>query len=210
MATKYKQVVDCFSRGELTRFHKTIGLCASLHQFVYGIEISQNGEKVDCCIPACNQDCFGIRLNTNNHQKRISNGILASFENKMKTLPFNRSFVDFEDLFNFVANSCGLKNGHCLLVYDFCLRMGYHLKPQVLPHKYVYLFRGAKKGADAVLGKSYQGFKLPTGMLQDALNTTLKSYEIEDLLCVCNSHLEHLGPISKKERTSLELKFNIP
>lgn len=53
--------------------------------------------------------------------------MLSAFEKKMASLNFLQSFNDFDALFNYVARNSGLANGCCLLVYDFCLRMGHHM-----------------------------------------------------------------------------------
>ena len=209
MPSKYKYIVDCYSKGSRVRLHKMLDLCTSLHDFVYGIEISQNGEKVTrCCIPACEVDCFSIRLNRNSHQRQVPNGILLAFEKKMGSLNFRQSFHNFDEFFEYVAANCGLKNGHCLLVYDFCLRKGLHMSPQIEPIEYVYLFQGAKEGAENVIGK-LNNYKLPIKLLQDALDTNLSSIEIEDLLCVCKEHLKYIGPITAKKRQALFKKHNV-
>ena len=204
MAIKYKNIVECFSRGERYRLHQMLNLCTTIHQCVDGIEIAQNGKRCKCCLPACSKDVFGIAVNINTHQRRIPKVILNSFESHVRSIGFSTGFTDFEGLYDYVANNSGLRHKNCLLVYDFCLRMGYHLNPQILPDKYVYLFQGAKEGAKAVFGKSYRGYKLPTTMLQSALGTKLNSFEIEHLLCVCKSHLDYLGPIDKVELMNLE------
>lgn len=207
MAKKYKNVVDCFSRGERYRLHQMLNLCTSKSQCVDGIEIAQNGKRCKCCLPSCSKDVFGIAVNINAHQRRIPKTVLGSFESVVRSLSFSTGFTDFEDLYEYVSKHSGLKKKNCLLVYDFCLRKGYHLNPQILPDKYVYLFQGAKEGAKAVLGKSYRGFRLPTAMLQRALNTKMKSFEIEHLLCVCKPHLDYLGPIDKAELVKLESMY---
>lgn len=204
MSIKYINIVTCFSRGEKLRLYKMLGLCTSLHQCVYGIEIAQNGKRCKCCIPACSKDVFSIALKINAHQRRIQKGVLNSFLSSVSSLSFSKSFKDFEDLYDYVAKNSGLTHKNCLLVYDFCLRMGYHLNPQILPDKFIYLFQGAKEGAKAVFGKTYKGFRLPTAMLQSALGTTMNSFEIEHLLCVCKPHLDYLGPIEKAELMKLE------
>lgn len=204
MAKKYKNVVNCFSRGEKHRLHKMLNLCTTIHQCVDGIEIAQNGKRCKCCLPSCPKDIFSIAVNINAHQRRIPKPVLGSFESNVGSLSFSTGFTDFEDLYEYVSKNCGLKKKNCLLVYDFCLRMGYHLNPQILPNEYVYLFQGAKEGAKAVLGKSYRGFRLPTAMLKSALNTKMKSFEIEHFLCVCKPHLDYLGPIDKAELMKLE------
>lgn len=204
MAIKYINIVDCFSRGERYRLHQMLNLCTTIHQCVDGIEIAQNGKRCKCCSPSCLKDVFSIAVNINAHQRRIPKSVLKSFESLARLLSFSKGFTDFEDLYDYVSKHCGLKKKDCLLVYDFCLRKGYHLNPKIMPDKYVYLFQGAKEGAKAVLGKSYRGFRLPTAMLQNALNTKMNSFEIEHLLCVCKPHLEYLGPINKVELMKLE------
>ena len=46
MPSKYKDIVDCYSKGSRVRLHKMLGLCTSLHDFVYGIEISPEEMEV--------------------------------------------------------------------------------------------------------------------------------------------------------------------
>ena len=208
MARKYRHIIDCFKRGEKTRLHQMLSLCDTFDKCVYGIEINQNGKSFKCSLPVYSSDNFSIASLINAHQKRIPKTILQAFLSRVMALSYSSGqFANFEDLFKYVASNGGLSRKHCLLVYDFCLRKGYHLDPQVLPDKYVYLFRGAKEGAEVVFGKSYRGYKLPTAMLQSALDTNMTSFEIEHLLCVCKKCLQKLGPISIAERTKLEAKY---
>ena len=197
MCSKYNSLIDCYSNGSRVRLHKILDLCTSLHQYVYGIEVCQNGERVKCCVPACGKDCFTIILNRNSHQRQVQKGILESFKKTMSALHSSLSFQSFDDYFEYVAQNSGLKNGYCLLVYDFCLRSGHHMTPQLEPNEYVYLFRGAREGAEYVIGKPLGKFyKLPTKFLQCVLSTKLTSMEIEDFLCVCSLHLKYIGAYS--------------
>ena len=174
MISKYQNIVDCYSRGSKLRLHKMLDLCTSLHDYVYGIEIKQNGNNVTCCVPACDQDCFERRLNISKHQRRINGSILQGFEKKMRTLNLIQPFKDFDAFFEYVAQNSGLKNGHCLLVYDICLRMGHHMNPQLEPKHYVYLFQGAREGAAYILGAIPSGvYKLPTALFQHILGNHL-------------------------------------
>ena len=165
---------------------------------------------VKCCCPASPACSFSIRSNISDHQERISKAMLSAFEQKMASLNFLQSFNDFDALFNYVARNSGLANGCCLLVYDFCLRMGHHMSPKVEPDKYVYLFRGARGGAEAVLGNLKNTYKLPTAFLQDALSAhSLTSMEIEDFLCVCEPHIRKLGGLNCATINSLCQKHGI-
>lgn len=188
----YKRLLDCYYNGSRLRFHKTLKKYARLSvlQRVYGIEISQNGiYPVQCCMPAGEKDVFAIARYINNHQVRVPKAILNAFAAKAAMLKPAKSFDDFDEYFDYVAKNSGLKNGNCLLVYDYCLRTGY---PDLVPEKYVYLFRGAREGAIAVLGK-VSSFRIETTVLQKALGTTMQSMEIEDFLCVCKAPLQYLA-----------------
>ena len=208
MARKYEHIVNCFNRGEKTRLHQMLSLYNNIDKCVYGIEINQNSKRCECKLPVCPSDVFSVASFINAHQKRIPKTILLAFLSQVSALNYSSiQFNDFEELFEYVASNSGLSRKHCLLVYDFCLRIGYHLDPQILPDKSVYLFRGAKEGAEVVFGKSFRGFKLPTAMLQSALDTNMTSLEIEHLLCVCKKCLQKVGSISIAEQTKLETKY---
>lgn len=189
----YKRLIDCYSHGARLRLHETLKRYGGLtpKDCVYGIEISQNGGyPVPCCVPVGPAARFAIAKYLNAHQQRISKVILKAFE--MKTAGFKpaKSFVKFDDYFDYVSKNSGLKDGNCLLVYDYCLRTGYSIG--LVPEEFVYLFCGAREGAKAVLGK-VSSFKVPTTILQTALGTTMSSLEIEDFLCVCKTPLQYLA-----------------
>ena len=161
---------------------------------LWHIEICQNGYyPVPCCAPVSTKDKFGIIKYLNQHQHRISKTILSAFAAKVATLKPASSFSNFDKYFDYVAKNSGLKDGNCLLVYDYCLRTGY---PELVPEKYVYLFRGAREGAITVLGK-VGSFRIETTVLQKALGTTMQSMEIEDFLCVCKVPLQYLASSCK-------------
>ena len=192
------RLINCYYNGARLRFHETLkryrGL--STKQYVCGIEICQNGGySVPCCVPVGSKDRFAIARYLNKHQQRISKAVLSAFAAKAVGFKPASSFTSFEEYFDYVAEEAEksgvLKNGKCLLVYDYCLRTGYSSGPK--PKEYVYLFRGAREGAKAVLGK-VSSFKVPTTVLQTALGTTcLNSMEIEDFLCVCKAPLQYLA-----------------
>ena len=140
-------------------------------------------------------DCFAVsRAKKNSHQTRIPETVLKAFVAEVISFRSAKSFANFDDYFDYVAGevekSGVLKNGKCLLVYDYCLRTGYSIG--LVPEEFVYLFCGAREGAKAVLGK-VRSFKVPTTVLQTALATTMSSMEIEDFLCVCETPLKYLA-----------------
>lgn len=189
----FKRLIDCYCRGAKVRFHKMLGKYKYLtrEQCVYGIEISQNGNYPVLCSTPVNikTDVFKIAKYLNRHQQRIPKAILNAFAAKADTLKPASSFSNFDEYFDYVVKNSGLKDGNCLLVYDYCLRTGY---PDLVPEKYVYLFRGAREGAITVLGK-VGSFRIETTVLQKALGTTMQSMEIEDFLCVCKEPLQYLA-----------------
>ena len=195
----YKRLLECYCNGsrhrflEMLKLYKRKGL--TIEECVYGIEISQNGVcLVPCDTPVNpNKDVFDIAKYLNAHQKRIRGVILKAFAAQAATLASASSFSNFDDYFDYVSKNSGLKDGNCLLVYDYCLRTGY---PDLVPEKYVYLFRGAREGAIAVFGK-VGSFRIETAVLQKALGTTMSSMEIEDFLCVCKAPLQYLASSCK-------------
>ena len=192
----YKRLLDCYYNGSRLRFLEMLGKYKGLtrKQCVCGIEICQNGYyPVPCCAPVSTKDKFGIIKYLNQHQHRISKTILSAFAAKVATLKPASSFSNFDEYFDYVVKNSGLKDGNCLLVYDYCLRTGY---PDLVPEKYVYLFRGAREGAITVLGK-VGSFRIETTVLQKALGTTMQSMEIEDFLCVCKVPLQYLASSCK-------------
>ena len=192
--------IECYCRGSKHRLHKMLGLYSPSNkkQCVYGIEISQNGiYPLKCCMPVGPNDVFAIARNINAHQIRIPKAVLSAFAAKAATLKQAEDFSNFDKYFDYIAKEAEksgiLKDGKCLLVYDYCLRTGYLSGPK--PEEYVYLFRGAREGAKAVLPPSALAgkFRVPTKDLQTALGTKMESMEIEDFLCVCEAPLQYLA-----------------
>lgn len=203
MTTKYNNLIDCFSKGEKFRLEKMLGLCRSISECVQGKELYQNGRSVTkCCVPVCPHDIFGIKASINAHQRRIPKSVLSRFLGIMSSLSWPSTFKDFEDLYDYVSKKSGLSFPNCLLVYDFSLRMGYNISPKVLPQKYVYLFNGAKEGAEALLGAKIKGYKIPTSIFHYIIGKRLNSYELEHFFCVCKSHIDMIGPVNKLEVTN--------
>lgn len=189
--------IGCYYNRARLRFHEMLKLYdpKKIRQCVFGIEISQNGiYPTQCCMPVGSGDVFAIARDINSHQDRIPKAILKAFAAKAATFNPASSFANFDEYFDYVAKNSGLKNGNCLLVYDYCLRTGYSIG--LVPKDYVYLFCGAREGAKAVLGK-VGSFRVPTRVLQTALGTCMDSMEIEDFLCVCKVPLQYLATLGK-------------
>ena len=190
--TSFAEIIECFKKGCLLRCRCGIKFASVNHHLrCNGVKVTLNGfsRPVNCCVPTFNASDVVVvpGCRKNEHQDRIPQQILDTFEKTVGKLTFSH-FSNFEDLFKFVANNCGLKNGCCLLTYDFCIRYGQ--KYGIEPKDYVYLFQGAKEGAKAVFGNISNVFRVETTEFHTELkDKSLTSIDIENLLCVCSDHL---------------------
>ena len=194
--------IECYCNRARLRLHARLKLYGglSIRQRVCGIEISQNGlYPTQCCMPVGPKDAFAVAKSPNSHQKRIPKAMLNAFSAQAAKFKPATAFANFDAYFDYVASeavkSKVLVNGNCLLVYDYCLRTGYSIG--LVPKDYVYLFCGAREGAEAVLphGVLTSKFRVPTVDLQAALGTRMDSMEIEDFLCVCKIPLKYLATV---------------
>lgn len=210
MCTSIKGIVTDYKKKSFLR--QSLDACKTLEDCVNGMKpvcVGCNSSKGSCTPTIMAFNVVFVK-GVHPHQRRISKTKLCAFLNAMRGLNFNQTFNDFDEFFEFVAANSGLVNGHCLLVYDFCLRKGYQLG--IEPKKWVYLFRGAKEGAQYVLGKlSPSTYKVPTATLQNAIDPSLSSMEIEDLLCTYKTQLgkifsktptTHKSTLIKKQKSS--------
>lgn len=196
----FQDIVTCFSRGARIRHHCQLNMCRVFpSDFVRSFRVTLQGyAAAPCCAPTLDPREV-IRIGKIHwHQKRIDHNILDAFEKKVYELYQNKllapnRFKDFDELFEFVAQNSSLKDGHCLLTYDFCLRYGYN--QGLRPYAYVYLFRGARIGAQYLLGYELPEsvYKLPISAFYPYLGTSLSSLEIEELLCVCKNHIKYIA-----------------
>lgn len=98
-------------------------------------------------------------------------------------LPYQ--FADFEELFNTINEIIGSQKGIAgLTVYDIATRIGLHQTPKIAPEKYIYLYRGAKAGAKALLGRNVK-YREPFEVFKDLPELKGKpAWQIEDILCI--------------------------
>lgn len=198
--TSISDIVNCYMRGAHLRFRCNLDSyrgCSTYSDFIhyccYGVKETLVGYDgpVKCCVPTI--DPSEVKLlslaEKHWHQDRVPGRILRLFESNVLTLSLY-GYTNFDDLFDYVAANCGLKNGKCLLTYDFCLRYGYD--KGIFPSRFVYLFRGAKEGAVNLLGPIPNSvYKLPTTTFTSILGP-MDSMDIENLLCVCSDHIKYL------------------
>lgn len=128
------------------------------------------------------------------HQKRISNGLLKVFAKKVerkKMLIHN--VADFNELYEHIE-SCRIRGIGRLTIYDCAIRIGYILKPQILPTD-VYLNAGAFKGAQALyeleILREKPRYIMPIDCFPGFLDG-MSAIFIEDYLCVNHKILESI------------------
>lgn len=128
------------------------------------------------------------------HQYRIRNVILQDFADKLlmqEELIFNSQ--SFHELYELIEQN-RIRGIGLLTIYDTSLRIGMHLR--LYPER-VYLHRGAKKGAEKLLG-----MKIRSRTIEKDAFPNLSQYtcaEIEDILC-------HYSSDSKRKNYCLPLK----
>ena len=118
------------------------------------------------------------------HQDRIKHDASNHAANSLSCINFSKLNInDFEELFDFINVLIGKIPGvGGLMVYDIALRIGHLLDPQILPDKYVYLYRGAKEGAIKVLNRKVQSKELKSVFPKEFQGCSAE--DIEDILCI--------------------------
>ena len=93
-------------------------------------------------------------------------------------------FKDFEELYDFISLVIsGIPGIGPLTVYDTAKRIGHLFDSPIYPKQYVYLASGAKKGAEALLGKKGLRFREPIQLFEPSFGS-FPSIFIEDMLCI--------------------------
>lgn len=195
-------IVNCFMQGACLRGNCSTALCTIMSEQVYGIRIQQKGlgHDIKCWEPCRNSADISKYKDLNGHQFHVVNK-LPNFLKAMTLAKLNaNSFVNFEQLFDYVASHTSLKEKYTLLVYDFALRYGY--QQGIHPKDYVYLFAGAKEGAEHLFGKlPGKVYKKPITDFVPFVGSTLTSSEIENFLCVCKDCIAN-GAVIKNQINS--------
>lgn len=198
--TSFVQLVDCYLAGAYWRFRGNLSsyknylsnYSSFIHHCVYGHKETVKGFNgaVSCCVPTPSISevvIYDIRKHW--HQHRVAYKYLQTFESHVSKLNLS-GFTNFDDIFDYVASNCGLKYGRCLLTYDFCIRYGFD--KGILPKQHVYLYQGARRGAEALFGHPILTDKLDITSFYPYLGTKLESIDIENLLCTCEDHIKYL------------------
>ena len=109
-------------------------------------------------------------------------------------------YEDFEDLYDFISLVIsGIPGIGPLTVYDTAKRIGHLFDSPIYPKQYVYLASGAKKGAEALLGKKGLRFREPIKLFEPSFGL-FPSIFIEDMLCIYEPLFKScsVNPISKE------------
>ena len=123
------------------------------------------------------------------HQYCISKDSIDKAVEKLKkakilSIKYNNFEVLYDDVKNAIGNIKGIGD---LTVYDTALRLGFIMFPIVLPREYVYLARGAKRGAENLLGKAVH-YREHISIFAPYFGN-LSSHFIEDFLCIMEDFL---------------------
>jgi len=130
------------------------------------------------------------------HQRRILGEVLQLAKNNLlrADLEDSKTFLQFHTR---VKETIGhIKGIGELTIYDMALRIGTYLS---LEPEHIYLHAGVRAGAKA-LGLNYRLYTLEKGRLPRGFHA-LKSYEIEDCLCI---YKDDLRRVQKSEAGELE------
>lgn len=102
---------------------------------------------------------------------------------------WDKNFSDFESLYDAVCDVIkGIPYIKDLVKYDISKRVGVMLTPEVAPEKFVYIQNGAKKGAENLLGKSFDDVKMLPKNSFEPFFPNLSSVHIENILCIMKDY----------------------
>ena len=121
----------------------------SLHNAVLSAHPTWHNQ-IESCVRGLHKTNSGFKLG-HMHQNRIKKIIKDAAIKALSKATYPPSYVkDFEDLFEWVfkvLQSNRVINNRCVWVYDIAMRMGQCMSPKIEPKDYVYLYKGAYRGA---------------------------------------------------------------
>ena len=128
------------------------------------------------CVKGAHQYCIS--------KAAINNAVKNLKKARILSTKYNNFEVLYDDVRNAIANIKGIGD---LTVYDTALRLGFIMFPIVLPNEYIYLARGAKRGAEKLLGKAVH-YREHISIFMPYFGN-LSPHFIEDFLCVMEDFL---------------------
>lgn len=112
---------------------------------------------------------------------------------------FFDGFVDFEQLYDFVASVIAdIKGIGPLTVYDTAKRIGHLFDNPIYPEQYVYLSAGALDGAKVLLPNLKLKLREPRKLFEPFF-CGLPSIFIEDMLCIFKNSFAKLPGLTAKD-----------
>ena len=137
------------------------------------------------CVKGAHQYCIS--------KQSIKDAVIILTKAKILSTKYNNFEVLYDDVKNAIGNIKGIGD---LTIYDTALRIGFIMYPIVLPNEYVYLARGAKRGAENLLGKTVH-YREHISIFAPYFGN-LSSHFVEDFLCVMEDFLSKGGVVSGK------------
>lgn len=123
------------------------------------------------------------------HQYCIANSAIQNAVDALqKSGILSKKYADFETLYEDVSKLLSPISGiGDLTIYDTALRIGFIQYPAIFPREYVYLARGAKTGAENLLGIKV-AYREPISLFAQYFGN-MSSHFVEDFLCVLKDFL---------------------
>jgi len=133
------------------------------------------------------------------HQYCIANASISqAVINLQNAGILTKKYADFEALYDDVRKIIGNISGiGDLTIYDTALRIGFIMFPIVLPQNYVYLARGAMRGAKKILGTNKLKYREQASVFSPYFGN-LSSHFVEDFLCIMEDFLCKGGVVAGK------------
>lgn len=143
------------------------------------------------------------------HQYCIASSAISALIHQLRSCGIDKLpsgyYCDFEDLYADIAR-CQVPGIGDLTLYDTALRIGHVMDPCIYPKQYVYLARGAKVGAEKLLGRKVN-WREPIDVFQPYFGD-FPSRCIEDFLCIMKDLLCKGGVISGVTITGSKIFLN--
>lgn len=141
---------------------------------------------------------FDVSVIKGSHQYCIKNEAIDELLKRLNGSSIGGNcYFYFEDLYDDIRNivlTHRIKGIGDLTIYDTAKRIGHVLDLPVYPERYVYLARGAKTGAERLLGRKVKYFE-PIDVFKPFFGG-LPSICIEDFLCIFKDYLRKGGVIA--------------
>lgn len=114
------------------------------------------------------------------HCKNLALDTLAQHIEKLMKGKSKNNFSDFESLYDYLRPKQKIKYIGDITIYDAIFRLGF--KMGILPHDYVYLHRGAMKGAKKLLKKQKLNYREPITIFPKEVQNL--GWLVEPFLCL--------------------------